>query len=115
MAELSIVESGDLFTHVAVSGRLDTEGVDDIATSFAAHTAARRRPAIVDLTGVTFLASLGMGMLIRAAKALRQHQVGMVLLGPIEPVERALRAARVDEVIPIVRARDEALGVLRVA
>jgi anti-anti-sigma factor len=115
MAELRIVECGDLFTHVAVVGRLDGEGVDAIETAFAAHTAARRRPAIVDLSSVTFLASLGMGMLIRTAKSLRQHQAGMVLLGPSEPVERALRAVQLDEVIPIVRARDEALGVLRVA
>jgi anti-anti-sigma regulatory factor len=59
--------------------------------------------------------SLGMGMLVRVAKSLKSHEAGMVLLGPTEPVERALRAAKNDEVIPIVRERDEALGVLHVA
>ena len=115
MAELWVVESGERYSHVAMIGRLDTEGIDSIETTFAAHTAARRLPAIVDMTSVTFLASLGMGMLVRVAKSLKQHQAGMVLVGPSEPVERALRAAKIDEVIPIVRRRDEALGVLEVA
>jgi len=114
MAEMAVTGGEDRYTQIIFKGRLDTEGVEAIETAFTAHTAARRLPTIVDLTEVTFVASLGMGMFIRAAKSLRKHQAGMVLLGPCEPVARALRAAQIDEVIPIVGGRDEAMGALHV-
>ena len=114
MADMEVLEGDGLYTQVTLTGRLDTEGVEAIETAFTAHTCARGLPTIVDLTRVTYVASLGMGMFIRAAKTLKRHQAGMVLLGPCEPVARVLRAAQVDEVIPIVGGRDEALGALHV-
>jgi anti-anti-sigma factor len=110
-----IIESGDQVTHVGIIGRLDTLGVGAIDVSLCAHTAARRCPTIIDLAEVSFLASLGMGMLVRIARGLRSHNAGLVLLNPQEPVERALRAARIDDITPIAHGQDEALRVLQVA
>lgn len=110
---LKILESSERLMHVALVGRLDTEGVGVIEVSLSAHTVSRRLPTIVDLAEVTFLASLGMGMLVRIARTLRRHQAGLVLLNPQEPVERALRAARIDDITPIVHGQDEALRVLQ--
>jgi anti-anti-sigma factor len=112
--EIHVIESNDPVTHVALAGRLDSEGVDAIAIAFSGHTVARRRPTIVDLREVEFLASLAMGMIVRAARALKLHQAGMVLLAPREPVERALRSAQIDMITPIARDRDEALRMLEV-
>jgi anti-anti-sigma factor len=107
--DVKLIESSEKVTHVALCGRLDTEGVGAVELAFASHTAARRRPTIVDLSGVDYLASLGMGMLVRTARSLSSHSAGMVLLNPQGPVERALRAAQIDSVVPIVYERDEAL------
>jgi len=107
--DVKLFESNEHVTHVALTGRLDTQGVDAVELVFASHTAARRRPTIVDLSGVEYLASLGMGMLVRTARSLSSHAAGMVLLNPQGPVERALRAAQIDMVVPIVYGRDEAL------
>lgn len=109
-----IIESSDRFTHVAIIGRLDTLGVGAIDVSLIGHTAARSRPTILDLAEVSFLASLGMGMLVQIARSLRRHNAGLVLLNPQEPVERALRAARIDQITPIVHGQDEALRILQV-
>jgi anti-anti-sigma factor len=79
-----------------------------VEVKFLAATAARRKPAIVDLSDVTFVGSLGIGMLVGAAKALARHGISMVLLDPQEFVERTLTVAKVPDVIPIARGIDEA-------
>jgi len=111
---LKVIESGERHTHVALIGRLDTQGVDAIEVPLSVQTATRRLPTIVDLAEVSFLASLGMGMLVRISKNLRSCGAGLVLLNPQEPVERALCAARIVDIIPIVHAQEEALRMLRV-
>jgi anti-anti-sigma factor len=115
MAELKVLETGEPVTRIVLVGRLDTQGVDAIEVAFTGQTSARRRPAVVDMSEVTFLASLGMGMLIRAAKSLRRHEAGMVLLAPSEPVEKALRLAQIHEVIPIVHGLEDAIRTLESA
>jgi anti-anti-sigma factor len=56
----------------------------------------------VDLSGVTFIASLGIRTLITGAKATANNGGKMVLLNPQPNVERVLRTSRVDTVIPII-------------
>ena len=111
--ELNVLRADDSITHVVMLGRLDIEGVNRIADPFVFATAARRRATLVDLSQVTFVASLGMSLLIGAAKALQRHGSKMVLLGPTPLVEQALRVAGVDRVIPIAQAESEALELLR--
>jgi anti-anti-sigma factor len=104
MAELKIIETDDELTHLALAGRLDSEGVQAVELRFSSYTGARRKPTIVDLSELTFIASLGIGMLISAAKGLNLHGVKMVLVDPPEPVEHVLRAANIDRIIQIADA-----------
>jgi anti-anti-sigma factor len=67
---------------------------------------------MVDLSRVTFIASLGISMLISTAKALERHGVKMVLLGPPDLVQRTLEAAGVQHVIPIASEEERALLLL---
>ena len=112
MAEIDVVEENDALTHIALSGRLDATGVGAIDLKFTSHTAARKRPALVDLSQVEFLASLGIGMLVRAAQALRAHGAAMVLIAPQGPVEETLRVSMLDRVVGIAADREEALRLL---
>jgi anti-sigma B factor antagonist len=105
--ELKVVEAGEV-THVALAGRLDVAGVSAVEVKFLAHTATRRKPAIVDLSGVTFLGSLGIGMLVGSAKSLALHGARMVLLDPQEMVEKTILVAKVAPIIPIVHGIEEA-------
>ena len=68
--ELSIIESNDTLTHVALSGRLDAVGVQQVGTRFQGVTASRGKPTIIDLSNVEFIASLGLGMLLSCARSL---------------------------------------------
>jgi anti-sigma B factor antagonist len=99
-------------THVALVGRLDVAGLHEVDVKFHAYTAARRKPALVDMSGVDFITSLGMGMLISCAKSLQRHHVRMVLLKPTVLVGEALRAVGIDQVIPIVDTQEAAMKIL---
>lgn len=113
MADIRVIEQSDDLTHVALTGRLDALGAQALDLKLTSHTAARKKPAIVDLAGVEFVASLGIGILVGAARGLRGHGCGMVLLAPQDRVLKVLQGARVDEILPIAKTREQALELLR--
>ncbi len=110
---LHVVERSDSLTHVALEGELDIEGVNAVQDAFYFNLTSRRKPSIVDLAAVRFIASLGIGMLVRVQHSLRRNGVSMVLLNPQGMVGETLRTASIDELIPIVASREEALERLR--
>ena len=104
--ELTVVKATDELTQVALIGRLDLAGVQKIEINFLQNTSARKKPTIVDLSGVTFMASLGMRMLLTSAKTLRTANAKLVLMNPQPMVDDMLKAAGIDKVMPL--AHDEA-------
>lgn len=99
--ELEIVAKSDSFTQVALRGRLDTAGVDRIEARFSAAL-ARAAHGVVDLSQVSFLASLGVRMLLTTAKMLARRGAKLVLVAPQELVHEALRFSSIDEILPVV-------------
>lgn len=95
-------------TVVSLAGRLDTVGVEAIETSFNAAVVARRVDAIVDLSAVEFLSSMGVRMLLTAAKALQRAGARLVLAAPGPLVDGALRHSSLAQVIRVATDRDEA-------
>ena len=96
--EIADLENG--ITKITLSGRLDVEGALKIDGEFNA-IAERSKKVLVDLSDVTFIASLGIRTLITGAKATANNGGKMVLLDPQPNVEKVLRTSRVDTVIPI--------------
>ncbi len=58
---------------VRLSGRFDLNGTNEIDQRFTALTATHARKVIVDISGVDFLASIGMRLLLSCAKANAQR------------------------------------------
>jgi anti-anti-sigma factor len=108
VTRLEIVESDPSLTHVALIGTLDAAGVYAVENQFKDYVESRRLPTLVDMSGVTGISSVGMRMLIRSLKVLRDNGVKMALLRPHGFVEDALRTACLDQVMIIVR--DETLA-----
>jgi anti-anti-sigma factor len=110
---MTILPRADDVTHVVLEGRLDTTGAEEIHDGFQQATAARERPAIIDLSRVEFLASRGIGMLLASANKLRKAGHRVVLVNPQPLVDAALRTTRVDVVTPIAADMDEALSLVQ--
>ena len=73
MADVQVVELSDGLTHVALRGKLDTAGVGGVDLKLTSHLVTRRKPAIIDLREVPLITSLGIGMLVAIARAMRGH------------------------------------------
>ncbi len=111
--KMTILQRDDGITHVALAGRLDTTGVEDIDESFSAATGSRERPAIIDLSEIEFMASRGIGLLIGNTKRLNKAGHKLVLLNPQELVEAAIKTCRVDLLMPIVHDLDDAIRIVQ--
>ena len=114
MTEVVLIEATEAFTHVAVRGRLDAAGVGEVDLKLTAQTAARRKPAIIDLTEVGFMASLGIGMLVTIAKSMRARGLHVVVVAG-SPVGDVLRMTNIASLIPVVATREDAIRVLGAA
>ncbi|MGA2051890.1 MAG: STAS domain-containing protein [Opitutales bacterium] len=99
--EIIVHRKDDQVTHLALAGRLDVIGVQAIELHFIAHTASRRKPAVVDVAQVTFLSSLGVRMLLSTAKALMPHGAKLVLLNPQPQVLQVLELGQLVAIIPV--------------
>ena len=99
--EIKAIKSEGDYAHVALSGRLDVDGVRSIEAKFSAAISSKGKPAIVDLTECSFLSSLGMRMLLGAAKALRAKGSKLVLYNPQPLVLEALQTAGFGLIMPI--------------
>jgi anti-anti-sigma factor len=98
---------------VTLSGRMDAEGVREVQPDFDAATGGTL-PVLVDLSGVAFMDSLGIALLVRLAKRLRERSVPVAVIPGPGPVARLLGLARVDRILNVVFTRDDAWPVLGV-
>jgi len=94
---------------VTLDGRLDIVGTDAIATKFAALAASSGRKVIVDVSAVSFLASIGIRAIISNAKAAQQRGGHTFLfVGDNEQIAKTLETTGVDVLIPIFRVMADA-------
>ena len=110
--ELTVAETGAGVTCIRLTGRLDAAGADLIGVRFTAAIVPAGRDAIVDLSGVSFLASMGMRLLISTARALGAKPARLVLFGAPPLVQDVLEQAALDQIMPITATEVQALGVL---
>jgi len=110
--ELEIKNQSDQITHLALRGRLDTAGVGQVDLRFTAHTVPRAKPLLVDISEVTFLASIGLRMLLTVAKALNSRGAKTVLLSPQPAVRDVLSLSGLEQLIPVHNDEGTALAFL---
>src|SRR5678815_1447109 len=115
MADVVLVEATEAFTQLSVQGNLDGVGVDEVSLKLTSHTVARRRPAIIDLTKVGFITSLGIGLLVSIAHSMRSHKLGLVIVVGPTHARKVLQMTNIDSLVPLVETRDDALRALGVS
>lgn len=87
---------------IRISGRLDILGTGEIEGKFAALAATEKLHLIVDLSEVSFLASIGIRAIITNAKAQQQRGGRMVLfVGDNLPVAKTLESTGIDALVPM--------------
>ncbi|MCU0833044.1 MAG: STAS domain-containing protein [Chromatiaceae bacterium] len=97
---------------ITLDGRLDVEGTQAIDMKFTALTATKKAAVLVDMTNVSFLASIGMRTLLSCAKAASNRGGKMVLLNPQPMVREVLDRTGVASLIPVFDDLDAAKAAL---
>jgi len=113
VVSLDVTPISDSIIKMALKGRLDTPGVDSVETRFVATLVPAGKHAIVDLSGVDFIASMGIRMLITIARSLKQRHAAIALYAAQPLVRETLDNGSISEIIPVVA--DEAAAIASVS
>lgn len=86
---------------ITLRGKMDIDGTNQIDLRLSAETSVERANVVVDLSEVDFMASVGIGVLVRSYKALKLRGGKMVFLNPQKVVELVLERTLVTTLIPV--------------
>jgi anti-anti-sigma factor len=106
--QVAINDAGSVAT-VKLTGKLDIAGAEVVAMPLATLSGAKSG-LVIDLSEVTFLASIGIRHLISAAKALGRRGGRLILLNPNDMVTDVLTTSGVSDFLHIARSESEALA-----
>ena len=99
---ISYVDVGEQLRRIVISGRLDVEGTDSVATQLMELAQAPKKGVVIDLSSLKFLASIGIRALITSAKAVKQRGGKMVLVvDDGSTVMMSLKATGIDKLVPV--------------
>lgn len=110
--ELKVIKQDQGTTHIALAGKLDVAGEQQIGDMFRRLIEDRETSFLVDMSDVTYLASLGIRLLFAGAKTLAERGNKMVVVSPQPMVEETLMSSGTVKLIPIARSIEEAGALL---
>ena len=107
--QMDISPLGERLVRITLTGRLDTLGVDRIETRLIAALVPGANNAVIDLSQVEFVASMGIRMLVATARNLRSRHALLAVYGAQDQVRQVFEAVALNQVIPIHATEAEAL------
>lgn len=87
---------------VAAVGDLDVATAPDLWRNLEELTQEPGADITIDVRGVDFVDSTGLGSLVRLAKEARRNGGGVSLSGPSEHVRKLLAITALDQVLPVI-------------
>ena len=107
--EILFEQANDNIQLVRLSGRMDIEGTGAIEDRLVANTTTEDYARIViDLSGVTYLASIGLGCIVRTAQAVDRRKGKVALLHPQPIVAKVLGESGVNQRIRVFDSMESA-------
>jgi anti-anti-sigma factor len=107
--DMQVIDISDDAARIVLAGRLDMTGSGKIDLPFSVAAGAHRF-LVVDLSQVTFVASIGIRTLVLGAKTVQRRGGRLLLLSPQPGVEDVLETIGVLDLLPIVRSEAEAIA-----
>lgn len=109
--DIQVADIAQDAVRITLIGRLDINGAAKIDLAFNAAIGSRRG-VVVDMSDVSFLASIGIRILVLGAKQQQRRGGSLVLLNPHPDAEKVLEMTGIIDLLPIMR--DEASAVAAV-
>lgn len=107
--EITFEQTHDNVQLIRLTGRMDIEGTDHIEGRLTAHALTLDYARIIiDLAKVTYLASIGLGCLVRTAQGVDRRKGKVVFLSPQPLVAKVLAESGVSQRVRIFDALEAA-------
>ena len=104
--DVLVVSDSNSTARVAFVGKLDIQGAEAISLPLATLSGAKRN-VVIDMSGVNFIASIGIRHLMSATKVLARRGGRLVLLKPTAPVLEVLQTSGITDLISVAASEDE--------
>ncbi len=95
---------------VTVRGQLDVATAPDFQQALMQAQFDGSSRVVVDLGGVEFLDSMGLGVIVGAIKRARTQAGEIALAAPNDRVRQVLESSGVAEIVPVVGAVEDVTG-----
>ena len=106
---VATVESGsEPYTLVELTGEADVTNSDALREVLEAEVAKQPRMLIIDLSGLRFMDSSALHVILRANRTMDRQGGVLALASPREPVAKMLRLTAADQLIPVYASVSEA-------
>lgn len=112
MMELQVRELEHGIRRITLNGQLDIDGTNQIETQLAELCAGENQRILLDLSGVSFLASIGIRLLTLTAKSIVSRNGKIVLLHPTPDVQHVLDVTGIPVMIPVYDSFESAETIL---
>ena len=110
--EVSITNEGTADV-VAVSGRVGASESMELTRQIEKYFAdGVLRPLVLDLGGVDYMSSAGLGTVVWLGKRMREGKQGFALAGLRDRVAHVFKLSGLDRILPIYQDRAEALSAI---
>ncbi len=94
---------------IALTGQLDAPGAMAIEEQFKDRLKELGGSVILDMSGLDYMSSYGLRMILMSAKALHDKGGGLYLAAPTNRVMEVIRVAGYDTMFPVYETVDEAV------
>jgi anti-sigma B factor antagonist len=109
--QISLGDDNGTTARIALNGRLDILGAEAVSLPLATLSGSKQN-IVIDMSGVSFLASIGIRHLMSVTKTLSSRGGQLILLSPTEPVLDVLNTSGITDLIPTAGSEDEVASLL---
>ena len=96
--DMKVIEAPEGVTQIVLEGRFDIVGAQEVDAPIT-MLVEKTKFLVIDLAGVSFLASLGVRTLMISAKSINRRGDYIAVCGANENVENVLRSTGFDEIV----------------
>lgn len=100
----------DGFSITEVTGEVDVYTAPQLDEALSALVEGGNNKLIVDLSGVEFLDSTGLGVLVKALKRVRENDGSLAVVATTDRISKVFRITGLDAAIGLHGSVDEAVG-----
>ena len=108
--KLEVLDSAPDYIHLSLAGRLDIAAASVVEKDLLSAISDGERSAIVDFSGVTFIGSMGLRVLLVAVKDLRGKHRKLIVLNPSRIVADVFDASGILDVLEVAPDFEKAVA-----